>query len=1107
MFKTIFDRSRLSRSKAIFLVTLMGIVAGCNSSSTPAPASVQSIQVSAKNAQAALGTSATLSATVLYSDGTHQDVTSQAAWSSSSAAIVATSATTPGTVTSLSVGTATISAAFHGTSGSMQFVATPAVLASLQLTPAMASLANGMGVQMIAIGTFSDNTTQNLTSQVSWSTANSAVATISNVAGSTGIASAASVGSTTISATSSAVSAMTRLTVTAATLSAIQVNPSNVVLAPGTSQALTATGIFSDGSKQDLTTQATWSSSSPAAATFSTVAGSTGLVTAVAAGASKLTATVGSVSGSSIGSVTSATLVSIAITPAAPSIALGTTQQFIATGTYSDHSTQNVTSAVTWTSGTSAVATISNATGADGLANTVATGNSAITAALSGITSPSAALSVTAATLVSIQVTPATVNLALGTRQKLAATGVYSDNSAQDVTTLVTWSSSDTTVGAAANSGSEIPAGELQTFGVGSAQITAIYPSSTVSGSAALNVTPATLVSLAIQPHSSQIASGTTQQFFATGRFTDLSTQDLTSSVTWVSDNTDSVSISNFPGNGLATAYTPGTVNIGASLGAVSAPAVQLVVTAATLVSIQVTAPSPSLALGTSETLTATGTFSNGSTQVLTTQVNWASTNAAAASISSDGLVGSVAVGGTQLSASFSGVTSNALALNVTDATLVSIAVTPGSPTVAPGKTQQFIATGTYSDNSTQNITSAVTWISSATTVATVSNAAASNGVATTLALGSTQISAALGAISGHAAFTVAAPPKHAYVLNGNTSGLAVYAVNASTGRLTVTSGAGTGNNPSAIAFGGSSGQFAYVVNGGNQSIEQYSVNATTGALTNVAVFTTGSSNPSAYFFAIAIDPSGRFAYVPSYLDGVVYEFSIDGTTGALKAMSPAMVAAGAFPCYAAIDPSGGFAYVSNCIDFTSPGSISQFTINQTTGALSPLSPASVSTGVNPTQLRFDPSGNYAYVNNVDNNGTQSVETISQYSFNKGTGVLTPMNPATVTVGAAGTYATSVAINPAGSSVYASLSTGGIAQYAINGSDGSLSPVSTTTSDALGFLGFTLDPSGQFAFGTDNNGSGSILQFSINASTGAIKPNNPASISTSNTNQGSLVIH
>jgi hypothetical protein len=83
---------------------------------------------------------------------------------------------------------------------------------------------------------------------------------------------------------------------------------------------------------------------------------------------------------------------------------------------------------------------------------------------------------------------------------------------------------------------------------------------------------------------------------------------------------------------------------------------------------------------------------------------------------------------------------------------LTSIAITPMNPSVYPGNTQQFVATGTYSDSSTQNITTAVTWSSSNTAVATIG---ASTGLASTLAPVTTTISATQGSVTGTTTLTV----------------------------------------------------------------------------------------------------------------------------------------------------------------------------------------------------------------------------------------------------------------------------------------------------------------------------------------------------------------
>ena len=83
--------------------------------------------------------------------------------------------------------------------------------------------------------------------------------------------------------------------------------------------------------------------------------------------------------------------------------------------------------------------------------------------------------------------------------------------------------------------------------------------------------------------------------------------------------------------------------------------------------------------------------------------------------------------------------------------TLNSIAVTPANPTIQAGATQQFTATGTYSDSSTQNITSQVTWASATTTVATIN----ASGLASGVAAGTSTISATQGAVSGSTVLTV----------------------------------------------------------------------------------------------------------------------------------------------------------------------------------------------------------------------------------------------------------------------------------------------------------------------------------------------------------------
>src|SRR4030095_11725952 len=113
----------------------------------------------------------------------------------------------------------------------------------------------------------------------------------------------------------------------------------------------------------------------------------------------------------------------------------------------------------------------------------------------------------------------------------------------------------------------------------------------------------------------------------------------------------------------------------------------------------------------------------------------------------------------TTVSASSGGVTGETT-MTVTDALLVMIEVSPSTPSIATGLTQQFTATGHYTDASTQDLTTQVAWGSSDGTVATVSTAAGSNGLATAAALGTTTLSATSGDVTGVATLTVTeAPP------------------------------------------------------------------------------------------------------------------------------------------------------------------------------------------------------------------------------------------------------------------------------------------------------------------------------------------------------------
>jgi hypothetical protein len=119
------------------------------------------------------------------------------------------------------------------------------------------------------------------------------VAAVSNSPGSQGLATTAGVGQTTLTASYGGFTGNATLSVSAAPLSSITVTPANLVVKPGVTPQMTATGTYSDGTQQNLTDLVTWVSSSTAVATIS----STGLATAVANGNTVISASQGSIIG------------------------------------------------------------------------------------------------------------------------------------------------------------------------------------------------------------------------------------------------------------------------------------------------------------------------------------------------------------------------------------------------------------------------------------------------------------------------------------------------------------------------------------------------------------------------------------------------------------------------------------------------------------------------------------------------------------------------------------------------------------------------------------------------------------------------------------------
>jgi len=141
------------------------------------------------------------------------------------------------------------------------------------------------------------------------------------------------------------------------------------------------------------------------------------------------------------------TLTSLAVSPTSASIVESQTQQLTATGTYDDGSTKDLTGTAGWTTSDSTVATVSKGGLVTATASITSPPGSATITATSGTLTATSAITVNTGPLTAIVISTTTPNPAAGTTVVFKALGTYSGSSTQqDITSLVTWSSSNTAV-------------------------------------------------------------------------------------------------------------------------------------------------------------------------------------------------------------------------------------------------------------------------------------------------------------------------------------------------------------------------------------------------------------------------------------------------------------------------------------------------------------------------------------------------------------------------------------------------------------------------------------------------------------------------------------
>jgi uncharacterized protein YjdB len=678
-------------------------------------------------------------------------------WTSSTPTVATVSSS--GLITAVGLGTTLLRAECEGVSGALSIIVTPIPVASVAVSLGSSALLVGATTQATAVTR--DSLSNVLSGRViTWSSSNSAVASVNGA----GLVTAVAPGSATISATSEGKSGSAGVAVSLVPVNSVQLTlgTSTLVVGGGTQ----GTVVLRDAANNVLSGRViTWSSSDAAVASVN----SSGAVTAVAPGTATITATSEGKSGSAGVTVTVAPVNSVQLTLGANTLVVGGTTS--GTVVLRDAANNVLTGRViTWSSSNALVAGVS----ASGVITALAPGSATITATSEG-KSGSAGVTVSLVPVNSVQLTLGSSTLTVG---GTTSASVVLRDAANNVLTgrVIAYSSSDNGVATVDGSGT------VTAVAPGTATITATSEGKSGSAGVAVSLAPVNSVQLTLGA-SSLLVGATTQ---GTVVLRDAANNVLTGRVITYSSSDNSVAT--VSGTGVVTAIAAGSATITATSEGKSGSA-GITVSLVPVNSVQLTLGSASIVVG--GTTSGTVVLRDAANNVLTGRViTYSSSDNSIATVNGSGVVTGIAPGTATITATSEGKSGSAF-ITVAPAPVNSVQLTLGSGTLAPGATTQ--GTVILRDAANNVLTGrVVTWSSSDNTIATVDAA----GLVTAVSAGSATITATSEGKSGNAGVTVTLVPvnsvqltlgSNTLVVGGTTSGTVVLrdaANNVLTGRV-----------------------------------------------------------------------------------------------------------------------------------------------------------------------------------------------------------------------------------------------------------------------------------------------------------------------------------
>lgn len=630
--------------------------------------------------------------TALYADGTTEDVTSKAEWSSTDDSIASTE---DGTITGYKVGEATITALYGTKTTTIKVdVGVPRLL---ELDKTNLTLQKGASGKLALTAVYADGSREDVTDKAEWEAKDTAVAYVHN-----GEIKALSAGETIVSASYGEISVSAQVAVDVS--QSLKLSETALETKEGASNQITATMTYADGTTKDVTALAEWSTGD---ANIASVYG--GKVYSIANGQTTITA---SYQGkTAVVTVRVEMPRKLELSTADLYLKKGATQKVTLKATYSDGTTLDVSDKATWSSDHEDIAYT-----VKGTVTAVAVGQATITGTYGG---KSVTLAVDVDTAKKLELSTNEVYLKKSGKQKVTVKATYSDGSTEDVTDKATWTSDHEDI-------AYVVKGTITAAAVGEANITATYGGKSVK----LTVDVDVAKRLEISSKTVSLRKGGTSNLTVTAYFADESHEDVTSTAIWTVANKSIADVT----KGKITAVAAGETTVTAEF---SGQTVTADIEVDLADKLQSSASLLELQVGQTQTVSITAVYADSKTEDVTQTATWQSQNAAVATVSK-GRIQAVSQGEAVLTAQHGNKT---VQVRVRVGVVQSLAISKDKLVFTKGGGETLVLKATFTDGTVKDVTNEAVWTSSAVGVATVS----SNGYVAAVASGKTTITADYG--------------------------------------------------------------------------------------------------------------------------------------------------------------------------------------------------------------------------------------------------------------------------------------------------------------------------------------------------------------------------